>query len=109
MGKFEFRDRTLKLDIAGNVFEIDAAVGEDLAVQRETLINAAKEFQSGKKTKDDTIKVYAEHINRSLGEGAFEKIFAKRIPDLVDCMGIMTFISNEISEFNKKSFLTVVK
>ncbi len=109
MGKFKFRDRTLKLDIAGNVFEIDAAVGEDLAEQRDTLVNVVKEFQEGKRTKKETIAVYSEHINKVLGKGAFEKIFEKRIPDLWDCMGIVRFIAEEIADYNRKSALTVVK
>jgi hypothetical protein len=109
VSKFEFRNRTMKLDIAGNVFEIDASVGEDLAQQRDALVDAVKAYQAGEKTKEETVRVYADHINKTLGEKAFEKIFAKRKPDLLDSMGIMTFIANEIADFNRKSALTVVK
>lgn len=109
MGKFEFRDRTLKLDIAGSVFEIDAAVGEALVSQRQTLMSAVEQFRDGKKTKDEVIGLYAEHINNTLSDGAFDKIFAKRIPDILDCIDIVTFIANEIGDFNRKSALKVVK
>ncbi len=109
MGKFEFRDRTVTLDIAGNVFKIDAAIGEELAPKRKMLQDVVKEFIDGKKTKSDVIKIYAECINSALGDGAFEKIFEKRIPDLLDCVDIITFIANEIGEFNRKSYITVVK
>lgn len=109
MSKFEFRNRTVKLDIAGNVFEIDAGIGEDLAMQKDALVDAVKAYQAGKKSQNDTVKIYSERINKLLGDKAFEKIFAKRKPDLLDCMSIMTFIANEIADFNRKSALTVVK
>ena len=109
MSKFEFRNRTVKLDIEGNVFEIDAGVGEDLAQKKDALVDAAKAYKSGEKTKGEAVKVYAEHINKILGNGAFEKIFAKRKPDLLDCMEVVTYVANEIADFNRKSALTVIK
>jgi len=109
MGKFEFRDRTLKLDIAGNVFEIDSAIGDEMVKQKDALVGVVKEFQAGKKSKEQTIAIYAEYIDKVLGGGAFKKIFAKRIPDLLDCIDVVTYIANEIGEFNRKSALTVVK
>lgn len=109
MSRYEFRNRMVKIDIAGNVFEIDASAGEDLAMQKDALVSAVKAYQAGEKTKDEAIKVYAEHINKLLGDKAFEKIFAKRKPDLLDCMSVMTFIANEIADFNRKSALTVIK
>ena len=109
MGKFEFRDRTVTLDIAGNVFEIDAAIGEQLVEQKDDLVITVKEFQNGNKTKNETIKAFSQYIDKALGDGAFKKIFEKRIPDLLDCMGIVTYIANEIADFNRKAMLTVVK
>jgi hypothetical protein len=109
MKRFEFRNRMMTLDIAGNVFEIDAGVGEDLAQKKDALVDAVKAYQAGEKTKEETVRVYADHINKTLGEKAFEKIFAKRKPDILDCMDIVTFIANEISDYNRKSALTIVK
>jgi hypothetical protein len=109
MGKFDFRDRTLKLDIAGNAFEIDAAVGEELHEQKTILVNAIKEFQEGKKTRNETIAVYEEYFNRILGDDAFKKIFTKRVPTIIDCSDLLVFITDEITKLYRKPALKVVK
>ena len=107
MSKFEFRNRTVKLDIEGNVFEIDAGVGEDLAQKKGRAGGRCESvYKNGEKTKGEAVKVYAEHINKILGNGAFEKIFAKRKPDLLDCMEVVTYVANERSDFPTKSQLT---
>lgn len=109
MGKFEFRDRTVKLNIAGNAFEIDAAVGEELHEQKTILVNAIKEFQEGKRTRNETITIYEEYFNKILGDGAFKKIFAKRVPTIMDCSDLLVFITDEITKVYRKPALTVVK
>ena len=48
MSKFEFRNRTVKLDIEGNVFEIDAGVGEDLAQKKGRAGGRCKAYEKTK-------------------------------------------------------------
>lgn len=105
MSRFKFRNRIIKLKIAGNVFKIDANAGEDLVKKKDILINVGKAYKAGEKTSAEVIEVYAEHINNVLGQKAFNKIFAKREPDLLDCIGVITFIASEIAKFNRKAIL----
>jgi hypothetical protein len=101
---FTFRDRMMNLNIAGVEFEIDARSGEELSRQKDELIGAGKAYQSGAKTQEETISFYAEKINKTLeNEEAFAKIFKNRVPDVRDCLDIMTYIANEVTAFNRTS------
>ncbi len=102
MSGFVFRDRMLKLTIAGTEFEIDSKIGEWLSQQKGALVAAGKAFQTGGKSSEETIKFYAEKTNKALGdEKAFEKIFKNREPDVRDCLDVLTYIANEIAAFNR--------
>ncbi len=106
MNGFEFRNRMLKLNIAGVEFEIEGNIGEKLARQKDALVGAAKAYQVGKKTEEETISFYAEQINKTLGDKeAFAKIFKSRIADVRDCMDVLTYIANEVAAFNQTSAL----
>ncbi len=104
MSGFTFRNRMMKIDIAGAVFEIDAKIGEWLSQQKDSFIAAGKAFQAGEKTAEETIEFYSEKINETLGdEKASKKIFQSRIPDVRDCLDVLTYIANEVSAFNKSN------
>lgn len=104
MSGFVFRNRMMKLDIAGAKFEIDAKIGEWLSRQKDSFVAAGRAFQSGEKTAEETIRFYSESINDTLGDkDATEKIFANRVPDVRDCLDVITYIANEVAAFNKKA------
>ncbi len=101
---FVFRNRMLKLTIAGNEFqiEIDAKNNEIMARLGPQSIETAKAYQNGEKTEDVAISLFKGYINEALyDDGAFDKIFKSRTPDLRDCMDILTYIANEIAAFNQ--------
>ncbi len=109
---FVFRNRMLNLNIAGNEFEIeiDAKNNEIMARLGPQAIDTAKAYQEGEKTEDKAINDFKGYINEALyDDGAFDKIFKSRTPDLRDCMDILTYIANEIGDFNQKNALATKK
>jgi len=103
MGKFEFKKNTVELDIAGNVFEVDpiAAQGQmgDFAAQCEQWQNDMK----GTLTQENVEKICADMgdmLDRLLGQGAYQKIFAGREISFFDIMDVLIFAMNEINDFS---------
>jgi hypothetical protein len=109
---FEFRDRTLNINIAGNefIFEVDARIDRTIKRLSKEAVDIVKQYQDEKKTDDEVISAYKGYMSEILGdEAAADKIFANREPDVRDCMDILTYIANEIARFNQKSALTPIK
>lgn len=103
MGKFEFRDRTINIDIAGDVFPVTVTtkVGDTMkgfAQQAKALVS---EVASGQKTDADAVKLLTEVIDGILGTGAVKKIFADRELEIIDLCDIIRFVAAEIKEFNE--------
>ena len=109
---FEFRDRALNINIAGNefIFEVDARIDRTIKRLSKEAVDIVKQYQDEKKTDDEVISAYKRYMSEILGdEAAADKIFANREPDVRDCMDILTYIANEIARFNQKSALTPIK
>ena len=79
MSGFAFRDRTLKLTIAGNDFgiEVDAENGKIVKSISEEAVGVVKAYQSDNKTEKEAIASFKGFINQVLSDKkASSKIFA---------------------------------
>ena len=106
MSGFVFRNRMLKIDIAGTEFEIeiDAKNNELLGRFKTESVATGKAYQTGEKTEGEAIELFKGYINDVLkDECAFDKIFSSRTPDLRDCMDVLTYIVSRIADFNQKN------
>ena len=108
--KFEFRDNTLKLDIAGNIFEIDVTAPETVQQIQKFVIEAQERAAVLAKRKDfseavkEAIQFCLDIIDSILGAGAAEKIFAGRKVNLYDCLDVINFIVEEIEADREERF-----
>lgn len=100
--KFEFKDNVLKLDIAGNIFDIDTS-NPDLVKNILTFAKGAEEKAEQLQNVDDyvdqleaAIELCLTSIDAILGEGASDKIFAGRNVSLFDCLDVINYIVVEI-------------
>lgn len=113
--KFEFKNNNLKLDIAGNEFEIDVA--DECLIQNITGFadkamkfsnklseEAKKEDADYGKALKDAIEFVLGTINMVLGEDASKKIFENRKVSFFDALDVMDFIINEYNNARKKNF-----
>lgn len=103
---FVFRDRVLKITIAGNEFdvEIDAEHGKTVNIIAPAAVATVKEYQKGTKTEKEAIGEFKGFINDVLGDKkAADKIFAAHVPDIRDCMDVVTYIANKIADFNQSA------
>ncbi len=106
MGGFTFRNRALTLTIAGNEFviSIDAENGKIMKKLSTDAVEVVKAYQADKKTEEEAITAFKGFINVALDdEKASAKIFSAHYPDIRDCMDVLTYIANQIADFNKKS------
>lgn len=104
MNKFEFKDRTITLDIAGEKFEIkaDSEFSRSMSrLQKEAAV-MSRELKGGSKTYEDALKLCTTILDDVLGTGAVKRIFKKRKITVEDCADILFFIENEIREVNKE-------
>lgn len=107
---FTFRNRMLKIDVAGTAFEIeiDAKNNERMRTGGPLVLAAANDYKDGKKTEDEAMSICMDYINEVLCDvGATAKIFADRAPDLRDCLDITTYIVNEIAAFNQANAMNL--
>lgn len=102
--RFEFKKHdipsvTVPIDIAGHKFGIQ--VTEQTA---KDLIRFGKEAQekAEKHDMDDAWQFTTGYIDRLLGAGATETIFAGREHNFLDALDIMTFIGEEITAAGKQ-------
>jgi len=110
MKTFEFKDNRLKLDIAGNIFELDTANPGVI----ERILNFANEAQNkGAElaAKEDyvealreTIQFCLDTIDTILGEEASQKIFAGRTVELFDCLDVINYIVTMVKEDREARF-----
>ena len=108
--RFEFRDNTLELDIAGNTFQIDTTAPETVqqiqkfaveAQERATKLAKRDDFSEAMK---EVIQFCLDTIDSILGAGAAEKIFAGRKINLYDCIDVINFIIEEIEVDREERF-----
>ena len=110
MKTFEFKDNRLRLDIAGNIFELDTSNPEVI----ERILNFANEAQNKRAelaAKEDyvealreTIQFCLDTIDTRLGEEASQKIFAGRTVGLFDCLDVINYIVAMVKEDREARF-----
>ena len=111
MGKrFEFRDNRLKLDIDGNIFEIDTTDPELVGRVHEFTVGA-QEMASKLSQKEhyaealkEAIQFCLDTIDSILGEGSSNKIFAGRKVSFFDCLDVIEYITTEINADRESRF-----
>lgn len=106
MGGFEFRDRSVTLELRGHTFqiEVDTALGDQLMEIGPRITQNGADYVSGKKTKEQCIAEMQADVDSILGEGAADKLLAGRpercrLDDLVD---IAVYIVKVVGEENEK-------
>lgn len=99
MGKFEFRNRTVELDIAGNKFavEADTRIGDRMKEFGEIAQKMAKE----KASNEEGLTFCKAVITELLGENAIDAIFKGREILLDDCVDILVYVAEEVTRFRK--------
>ena len=99
MGKFEFKNRTIELDIAGNKFsvEADTRTGDKMKQYEKTAQEMADNNASNQEALDFCKKV----MDEVLGKGAVNVIFKGREVLLDDCVDILVYVSGEVVRFRK--------
>lgn len=108
--KFEFKDNKLKLDIAGSIFEIDTTNPELVKRMQTFSIEAQKKAEELSKKEDyikaleEAIQFCLDSVDKILGEGASQKIFANSTVNFFDCLDIINFVVSEVNEFRKDKF-----
>lgn len=105
---FEFRKKTIKLDIANNHFEIE----KDKEFDSKVLEFSKEAFKLVEKIKESNNDVEAiqkccdlckSTINTLLNdENASDKIFAGVNADMVDHIDVVNYIFDEIGKYNKE-------
>lgn len=108
--KFEFRDNGLKLDIAGNIFEIDTTDPElvgrvyDFSVGAQEMASKLSQKEHYAEALKEAIQFCLDAIDSILGEGASNKIFAGRKISLFDCLDVIEYITTEINADRESRF-----
>ena len=106
MKKFEFKNNILELDIAGEIFKIDAAAtSTKLKHVAKKFDEVAKAFADKDNLDDNTVKIACETtchcVDEILGEGAMNRILkSKDKVTFYDCMDVYMFVVEEIRHFN---------
>lgn len=105
MGKFEFRSRTIDLDIAGNMFklDVDSRIGDKMKSYSADAYKLAEEIEKKKKKTEDALKYCGIVLDELLGTGATDKIFATREMRLEDCLDILYYITDEVNGYHAKN------
>lgn len=108
--KFEFKNNNLKLDIAGNLFEIDTMDTEIVENTMKFGQDAQKKSQQLGKKEDyvealkEATQFCLDSIDIILGEGASSKIFSGRKVNLFDALDVMNYIVSEVKEDRESKF-----
>lgn len=107
MGKFQFANNNVELDIAGKRFIIPGTV--EYAIKIKEFGLAAAQYAQQLKERDDEeqalrdgIQFMRSSLDTILGDGAAEQIFADREDNLYDYVDIMQYISDEFAQFQKQ-------
>lgn len=103
MAKFEFKEESLKLEIAGGTYYVTPTL-EMLPKAGEFAKKAEKMHFQAEQGKVDTmafIELCKNAIDTVLGGGTFDTIFTDRVITLKDCANLTAFIFSEISEYFK--------
>lgn len=99
MSKFEFLNRKIELEIAGEKFVL--TYGDDLARRVQTCMSESveliKEIKTGEKGDDDVTPLLHRSIDRILeSDGACNRIFKGREPEVIEANDIIWYIIGEV-------------
>lgn len=99
MSKFEFLDRKIELEIAGEKFVL--TYGDDLARRVQSCMSEStaliKEVKAGKKGDDDVTLFLHSTIDRILeSNGACDRIFKGREPEVIEANDIIWYVIGEV-------------
>lgn len=105
MGKFQFQDNCIHLDIDGNQFDIPAT--EEYVTRLKAWGKEAQERASSLQDAPDggaadITGFMLNMLDALLGSGASGQIFKERTPNLFDCIGVLNYISDEFNEFQER-------
>lgn len=108
--RFEFKDNKLKLDIAGNIFELDTANPElikrvlDFSEEAQEIATELSNKEDYAEALEEAIQFCIDAIDKILGEDASKKIFANRKVTFFDCLDVINFVVSEVNEFRQQKF-----
>ena len=103
MGRFEFRNHEIELDIAG----VKASVPGDLAFVKR-LEEIGREMKAFGENMDDVKNIdkgtdfMLNILDDILGESTMDAIEAERTMDIYDCMDLIAYISKEVTEYHAR-------
>lgn len=108
---FQFKDNAIHLDIAGNKFDVNytAELIKNSQDFKEKVSLKAKELGEPKsreeygKIIDESIEIMKDAINLACGEGATDKIFEGREANFYDYVDVITYIQQEVANFQNKN------
>jgi hypothetical protein len=102
MAVFEFRSQKLGLDIAGHHFDVEVA--DDLPEKVKALSEESGKLlaEIGSTTTEDALIFCGKAIDAILGNGAFQKIFTDRAPNLRDASDVIVFLTGEVGKLYKE-------
>nr|DAZ26037.1 MAG TPA: tail assembly chaperone protein [Caudoviricetes sp.] len=99
---FEFKSKTIELDIAGNTFTLE--MNNDLQIKMDELSKRAFEvaaemekFESYSDALKRGCEVFSSEIDRLLGAGACARIFEGRAISYFDLTDVAMYAINEIN------------
>ena len=106
MGKFQFSDNSVHLDIAGNLYRIpyNAEFVAKIKELGTCMVENSKKLQQEAdeaKVIETAIQIIYDGIDKILGDGASAAIFADKERDIFDAIDVANYIFNEFSEFQK--------
>ncbi|MBW8383956.1 MAG: hypothetical protein K0M69_15735 [Youngiibacter sp.] len=107
MSKFQFKDRSLTLNIAGHEFALDASASSfytEIRAVGQSCVDKAAELKDKPATIEmlnETTQFILEAIDGILGAGASDKIFETRTKDMFDAIDVLGYIIEEAQALNK--------
>lgn len=99
--RFDFKDNTVELNIAGNIFNVDPTNADfvekavKVADNSVNMFNKTKSEELTAETIEKMIKEVLNMIDELLGENASNKIFANRTINMLDVIDVLDFIVQE--------------
>lgn len=102
--KFEFVDYNVDLDIAGQSFTMDCSseTGDYLKGVAAELRSLAAALANGEKIVDDAVSYGTEVIDRLLGDGAADCIFATKKKRMSDIADLCMWLTEVATKFQKE-------
>lgn len=106
MGKFQFSDNSIRLDIEGHLYRIPYNTQSITKVKELgacMVENSKKLQQETDETKviETATQIIYDGIDKILGDGASATIFADRERDFFDAIDLADYIFSEFSDFQR--------